>query len=63
MRVVLTKVFNHFILSFKCIFLRSRQAHLGIGVYKIKLAQSVERLNAEREFVGLIPGAGPILRS
>ena len=26
------------------------------------LAQSVERLTAEQEVVGLIPGAGPILR-
>ena len=26
------------------------------------LAQSVERLTAEREVVGSIPGAGPILR-
>ena len=26
------------------------------------LAQSVERLTAEREVAGLIPGAGPILR-
>ena len=26
------------------------------------LAQSVERLTAEREVTGLIPGAGPILR-
>ena len=26
------------------------------------LAQSVERLSAEREVVGLIPGAGPLLR-
>ena len=26
------------------------------------LAQSVERLTAEREIAGLIPGVGPILR-
>ena len=26
------------------------------------LAQSVERMTAEREVVGLIPGAGPLLR-
>ena len=28
----------------------------------VVLAQSVERLNAEREVTGSIPGAGPILR-
>ena len=31
-RVILTKVFSHLVLSSKCIFLRSTQAHLGIGV-------------------------------
>ena len=29
---------------------------------KLTLAQSVERLTAEREVVGSIPGIGPILR-
>ena len=31
-RVILTKIFSHLILSSKCIFLRSTQAHLGIAV-------------------------------
>ena len=32
------------------------------GASRGRLAQSVERLAAEREVAGSIPGAGPILR-
>ena len=40
----------------------SIQISISLGLTAAGLAQSVERLTAEREVAASIPGAGPILR-
>ena len=44
------------------LFYRSRISSVGRAFTVTGLAQSVERLTAEREVAGSIPGAGPLLR-
>ena len=57
---------SHFVLlgswSFIIVGLIFLQIHTSSSVTAVGLAQSVERLTAEREVAGSISGAGPILR-
>ena len=42
--------------------MKQNKSAAGLALTAAGLAQSVERLTAEREVAGSIPGAGPILR-